>query len=340
MYKFQYDTGARKQYVESGQPEQATEQTTSAPATTGSCTSDRLAALHAVIQGGEKAAASPGKVATLRDLAAAASVSEITDVDTAFSTVQTAIDRLMGELDLALIDASTGLSRAAVTPKNAAQPKKEAAPGAAGRLGIDPAGISRLRALAADPELRVILEAAEMLGYDIGNLDGHICLIIGGMTYAIEGQIDLLHQLFFDDSKHIIFGWCAGNKRHNKPEALARTLAAHKPLLGKRMSVHSAAYTADWNPDIIQRYFAGSADPGKVAKCAAKRVADTVSYISQALSKGVGVDVMIKQTMPGKEAHIRGFTEDIAGIMDDFKASPEIRELISVPRINRIDSIG
>lgn len=276
----------------------------------------------------EIAAASPDKVATLRDLAAAASASDITDVDTAFAAVQTAIDRLMGELDLGLIDAITSPSHATATTKKATQPKKGAAPETAGRLEMDPAGISRLRALAADPDLREILETAELLGYGVGKLDGQLCLVIGGMTYAIEGQINLLHQLFFDDSKHIIFGWCAGNERHNIADALARTLAAHKPLLGKRMSVHSAAYTAGWNPEIIQRHFGDSADPGKVAKCLAKRVADTVSYISQACSTGVGVDMMVKETMPGKEAHVRGFAEDITGIMEDFRASPEIRELL------------
>ncbi len=439
MRSFQYDAGSDKPYVESEQPEQATEQATPVPGVGSSSISDSLTAFHTIIQGGgkgvssfhyfnavntvnrtlgnrnflqfmsehlqpgrqqvahvlpaaplqmmpakrkkmsekglrqkqpdqaarlaegeqspkseegripgsgrredllhalgtaasvnppglgrpveEMAAASPGKGATLRHLAAAASVSDITDIDTAFSNVQTAIDRLMGELDLSIINAITDPSRAAVTPK-------KAAPESAKKLEMKSAGISRLRALAADPDLTQILEAAELLGYEVGKADGQICLVIGGITYAIEGQIGLLHQLFFDDDKHVIFDWYVGYHKHFRPEALSRTLAAHRPLLGNRMSVHAAAYQADWNPDIIQRYFGELSDSAKVAKCAANRVADATSYITQARREGVGFDVMIKETMPGKEAHVRKVAEDIAGIIEDFKASREMTELL------------
>ena len=276
----------------------------------------------------EEMAPPPGNVRSLRDLAAAASVSDITDVDTAFSSAQTAIDRLMEGLDMELTQAITDPFRAAGQSKKTARPKKSAAPEQPGTLGMTPEDTSRLRVLAADSGLRQVLEAAELLGYEVGSLNGQICLVVGGMTYAIEGQTDILHRLFFDDSKHVVFGWCVGNKRHNKPEALARTLAAHRPLLGRRMSVHDAAYQADWNPDIIQRHFGETADPGKVAKCASNRVDDAASYVAQARAEGAAFDEMIKMTVPGKEAHVREFTEDITGILEDFKASPEITELL------------
>ena len=216
-----------------------------------------------------------------------------------------------------------GKSKKGAPPKRqvAAQPPKE--------TKMEEADVGELKRLTAvDPNLMQILGRAAELGYEVGNVEGQICLIIGGMTYAIEGQIELLHQLFFDDSKHIIFGWCVGNKRHNKPEALTRVLCAHKPLLGDRMSVHDAAYQADWNPDMIQRHFGESADPGKVAKCATTRTADAASYMAQSEREGVGFDTMIKDTMRGKEAHVGRFAEDITGIIEDFKAEPEVREVL------------
>ena len=184
------------------------------------------------------------------------------------------------------------------------------------------------RLAVVDPNLMDILGRAAELGCEVGKVDGQVCLIIGGMTYAIEGQIELLYQLFFDDSKHIIFGWCVGNKRHNKPEALTRVLVAHKPLFGDRMSVHDAAYQADWNPEMIQRHFDESADPGKIAKCATQRLADAASYKAQAQGVGVGFDTMIEKTMPGKEAHVQRFAEDITSIIEDFKADSEFKELL------------
>ena len=276
----------------------------------------------------EIAAATPGKVATLRDLAAAASVSGIADVDTALSSVQAVIDRLMGDLDLALTNAITDPSRAAMTPKPAAQRKEQAEREPAGKLTMKQAEITQLRMLAADPDLQQILEAAELLGYEVGSRGRKIYLVIGGMAYRIRGQIGLLHRLFFDDDKHVVFGWGIGNEIDNKPEALGRALAAHRPLLGNNMSVYTGAYQADWLPDIIQRHFGELSDPGKVVNNAARRIADADSYVAQAWKEGVDVDAMIKETMPGKEAHIRGCAEDITSIIEDFKASPEIMELL------------
>ena len=216
-----------------------------------------------------------------------------------------------------------------VKSKKGAPPKRQVAAEPPRETKMEESDVSELKRLAAvDPNLMQILGRAAELGYEVGNVEGQICLIVGGMTYDIGGRIELLHQLFFDDSKHIIFGWCVGNKRHNKPEALIRVLAAHKPLLGDRMSVHDAAYQADWNPDMIQRHFSESADPSKVARCATRRTADAASYIEQSQGVGVGFDTMIKETMPGKEAHVGRFAEDITGIIEDFKADPEVRELL------------
>ena len=217
----------------------------------------------------------------------------------------------------------------AVKSKKGAPPKRQVAAEPPRETKMEESDVSELKRLAAvDPNLMKILERAAELGHEVGNVEGQIYLIIGGMTYAIEGQIELLHQLFFDDSKHIIFGWCVGNKRHNKPEALTRVLSAHKSLLGDRMSVHDAAYQADWNPDMIQRHFGESADLGKVAKCATRRTADAASYIAQSQGEGVGFDTMIKETMPGKEEHVGRFAEDITSIIEDFKADPDARELL------------
>ena len=217
----------------------------------------------------------------------------------------------------------------AAKSKKGAPPKRRVAAQPPKETKMEESDVGELKRLTAvDPNLMQVLGRAAELGYEVGNVEGQICLIIGGMTYAIEGQIELLHRLFFDDGKHIIFGWCVGNKRHNKPEALTRVLAAHKPLLGERMSVHDAAYQADWNPDMIQRHFGESADAGKVAKCAATRTADAASYMAQSQGEGVGFDTMIEETMPGKEAHVGRFAEDITGIIEDFKADPEVRELL------------
>ena len=217
----------------------------------------------------------PGGVESLQNSAVSAHIKRATELRGA-DAAQKEIDQATADKELYYIKAITNPTRGEIKTKQ----NKKSKPEKPKSVAMSEKEIVSLRSMAqVNRKLAEVLKIAEKHGYEVGNVDGQVSLIIGGMAYPVAQQIDLLHQLFCNDKKRIIFGWCVGNKRHNKPEALTRTLAAHEPLLGRRMSVHSAAYQASWNPDLIQAHFGDSAEKVKVEKCAGNRVADAESYI-------------------------------------------------------------
>ncbi len=130
-----------------------------------------------------------------------------------------------------------------------------------------------------------MLESAAARGLTVsGTGPGDISLHLGPMAYpldcgAVTGpQVQQLQALLngFPDG-HVIIGWCPGNINQSKPGLLVGTLREHDRVLAEgapsdrgRLTVHSAAYQSQWNPDVIARRLAGlkrSHEDGRDAVC-------------------------------------------------------------------------
>ena len=132
---------------------------------------------------------------------------------------------------------------------------------------------SRLGELAArHPGLVTMLELAAARNLTItGKGPGDISLHLGPMAYPLDcgedtdRQITQLQTLLNGfPGGHVIVGWCPGNVNQSKPGLLVETLREHERVLAEsklpdraRLTVHSAAYQSQWNPDVVSRHFTG-----------------------------------------------------------------------------------
>ncbi len=230
---------------------------------------------------------------------------------------------------------------------------------------------SRLGELAArHPGLVTMLELAAARNLTItGKGTGDISLHLGPMAYPLDcgedterqiGQLQTLLNGF--RGGHVIVGWCPGNVNQSKPGLLVATLREHERVLAEsnlpdraRLTVHSAAYQSQWNPDVVSSHLEGlKRGPGdsrdaisgkKVFDEARKRFLDAKRYEAQsslvlpepagvapASGSASGFDALVAENggrmFSGEESaeksrHVATATGEIRNILDTLRFGQE-----------------
>ena len=229
------------------------------------------------------------------------------------------------------------------------------------------------------PGLIPMLELAEARNLTItGKGPGDISLHLGPMAYPLDcgedterqiGQLQTLLSGF--RGGHVIVGWCPGNVNQSKPGLLVGTLREHERVLAEsklpdraRLTVHSAAYQSQWNPDVVSSHLEGlKRGPGdsrdaiggkKVFDEARKRFLDAKRYEAQSslvLPELAGVaptsgsasvfDALVAENggrmFSGEESaeksrHVAAATGEIRNILDTLRFGQE-RECVDFRRL-------
>ena len=106
-----------------------------------------------------------------------------------------------------------------------------------------------------------------------------------------EDQIQSLIKLLNGHPNgHVILGWCVGNSSQRKSNALASTMDAHARVINAaggnaRLTVHTAAHQAKWNPEIIQRHFSDLRLKYETSSDGSGKVKETEALSQEALLK-------------------------------------------------------
>ena len=204
-------------------------------------------------------------------------------------------------------------------------------PAPARQAGLEPAARSRLEALAREHGgLVPLLEKAAAKKLTIaGTGSGNISLQLGPMAYPIDmgphtgTQLRSLERLVDGyPGGHVVLGWCVGNQMQSKLGLLAESIREHQRVIGDgvgqaRLTVHSAAYQSQWNPDIVSEHFRGlsvSANPqqdivsqSKLCDESARRLKDACVYEEQtaAVSKQESHLGPQSESAPGAELAVK-----------------------------------
>ena len=221
---------------------------------------------------------------------------------------------------------------------------------------------------AKHPALAGLVERAKEAGVPIltGTKGTDIFLKVGPMQYRIgasediddvvgtkpwqstEDQIHSLGKLMTPNPRqHVILGWCVGNRLQSIPGRLAAALDAHTSAMAAasgsqagRLSAHTAAHQARWNPNIIERHFDGFRLPGQEAEVvttaalhdeAEKRAGDAMLYRQEcgatvqfdALVHDMGGAIEEATGSTPKELHIKSAARQISGLVESLRSSPE-----------------